>query len=467
MVICCVTAHGSIGRPRLRQAAARGRNVPAAIASMPLFDPQSLNPGVPRREVFAWAMYDFANSGYTTVVLTAVFNAYFVNVVAGNAPWATLAWTLALSASYLLGMIVMPALGAYADLHARKKALMGWVTVGCIVGTAALALAGPGDLALAVLAIGVSNICFAAGVTLNSAFLPELARQEALGKVSGWGWSLGYLGGLLALGLGLGYVLWAQQRALPATHYVPVTMLITAALFAVAVIPTFTMLRERAEPLGHGTVGGVLRESTQRLWQTLAHLRTFRDFGWLTLCGLLYQSGLSVVIALAAIYARQVMNFETAQTMTLILAVNVTAAIGAFLFGYVQDAIGHRRALALTIFGWIAMVLIAGLTSGVLWFWVAANIAGLCMGSSQSAGRAMVGVLAPAHRRAEFYSLWNVAVWLSAVIGPVTYGLATWMTGNNHRLAILSTGLYFVAGLLVLAKVNVARGIEAARTSTD
>jgi len=434
---------------------------------MPLFDPQSLNPGVPRKEVFAWAMYDFANSGYTTVVLTAVFNAYFVNVVAGNASWATLAWTLALSVSYALGMLVMPALGAYADLRARKKLLMGLVTIGCIIGTAALALAGPGDLALAVAAIIVSNICFAAGVTLNSAFLPELSRPEALGRVSGWGWSLGYLGGLMALALGLAYVLWAQGRGLPATHYVPVTMLITAALFALAVIPTFTTLRERAVPLGQGTVRSVLRDSTQRLWHTLANIGEFRDFGWLSLCGLLYQGGLSVVIALAAIYAQQVMKFETAQTMTLILAVNITAALGAFLFGYVQDAIGHKRALGLTIVGWIVMVLIAGLTSGVLWFWVAANIAGLCMGSSQSAGRAMVGVFAPEHRRAEFYSLWNVALWLSAVIGPLTYGLVTWVTDNNHRLAMLTTGLYFVAGLLVLAKVDIERGKRAAHASTD
>lgn len=456
--------HGSIGRARLRC-----RRPSLAVCSafpMPLFDPHSLNPGVPRREVFAWAMYDFANSGYTTVVLAAVFNAYFVNVVANDAPWATLAWTLALSASYLLGMFVMPALGAYADLHASKKKLMGLATIGCVAGTAALALIGPGDLALAVAAIVVSNVCFSAGVTLNSAFLPELARPEALGKVSGWGWSLGYLGGLFALALGLGYVLWAQSRGLPATHYVPVTMLITAAVFALAVVPTFTTLRERAAPRGAGTVGSVLKESTQRLRQTLSGIGEFRDFGWLTLCGLFYQGGLSVVIALAAIYAQQVMNFGTAQTMVLILAVNVTAALGAFLFGYAQDAIGHKPALALTIAGWILMVLIAGLSSGVAWFWVAANIAGLCMGSSQSAGRAMVGAFAPEHRRAEFYSLWNVALWLSAVIGPLTYGLITWVTDNNHRLAMLATGLYFVAGLLVLARVDVARGQRAARAST-
>jgi UMF1 family MFS transporter len=364
-------------------------------------------------------------------------------------------------------MLIMPALGAYADLHANKKQVMGLVTIGCIVGTAALSLAGPGDLVLAVAAIIVSNICFAAGVTLNSAFLPELARAEGLGKVSGWGWSLGYLGGLLALGLCLGYVLWSQARGKPATHYVPVTMWITAVLFALAVIPTFTTLRERAEPLGSGTVGGVLRESTQRLWHTLAHLHEFRDFGWLTLCGLLYQGGLMVVIALAAIYAQQVMKFDTAQTMTLILAVNVTAAIGAFVFGYVQDAIGHKPALALTIVGWITMVLIAGLTSGVAWFWIAANIAGLCMGSSQSAGRAMVGLLAPSHRRAEFYSLWNVAVWVSAVFGPVTYGLVTWVTDNNHRLAIMTTGLYFLAGLIALTRVDVERGRRVALASSD
>jgi len=105
---------------------------------MTIFDPRSLNPGVPRREVFAWAMYDFANSGYTTVVLTAVFNAYFVGVVAGNAPWATLAWTVVLSASYAIGLLLMPLLGAYADVRARKKFLLAIVTAGCVAGTAAL-----------------------------------------------------------------------------------------------------------------------------------------------------------------------------------------------------------------------------------------------------------------------------------------------------------------------------------------
>lgn len=434
---------------------------------MAIFDRSALNPGVAPREVFAWAMYDFANSGYTTVVLTAVFNAYFVSVVAGNAPWATLAWTLVLSASYAIGMVVMPALGAYADARARKKFLLGVVTVGCIAATAGLAAIGPGDVWLAAALLIVSNFCFVAGVAFNSAFLPELSRPEALGKVSGWGWSIGYVGGLVALGLCLAYVLAAQARGEPATRYVPVTMLITAALYAAASLVTFAWLKERAQPLPGAQVGGRVRTSLRRLEQTLHHLRRFRDFGWLLLCGLLYQAGLNVVIALAAIYAQQVMRFDTAQTMTLVLVVNVTAAFGAFAFGYVQDVLGHRRTLALTIVGWIAMIAVAASTTTVGGFWVAANIAGLCMGSSQSAGRAMVGVFAPGHRLAEFYGLWNAATWVSAILGPVTYGLVTWLTDNDHRLAMMITGLYFVAGLVVLAKVDMARGRRAALETTD
>jgi UMF1 family MFS transporter len=434
---------------------------------MPLFDPQSLNPGVPRKEVFAWAMYDFANSGYTTVVLTAVFNAYFVGVVAANADWATLAWTLVLSASYVAGMLVMPALGAYADVHARKKEVLAVVTALCVASTAALALVGPGDLALAAVLLIVSNFCFAAGVAFNSAFLPELARPEALGKVSGWGWSIGYVGGLVALGGCLAYVLAAQARGAPATSYVPVTMLITAAIYALASVVTFAVLKERAQPIAGASVSGLLRESTARLWQTLRNIDRFRDFGWLMLCGLLYQAGLSVVIALAAIYAQQVMKFDTAQTMTLVLLVNVTAAIGAFAFGYVQDVIGHRKALALTIVGWIAMVAVATASTSAAGFWLAANIAGLCMGSSQSAGRAMVGLFAPAHRLAEFYALWNAAYWVSAIVGPVTYGIVTWVTDNDHRLAMMITGVYFAAGLAVLARVDVERGRRVALVTRD
>jgi UMF1 family MFS transporter len=432
---------------------------------MALFDAAALNPGVTRREVLAWAFYDFANSGYTTVVLTAVFSAYFVGTVAVDVAHPTTVWTWILAVSNALVMVAMPLIGAYADLRARKKWLLVWSTVGCVVTTAALALAGRGDIALASAALIASNFFFMVGVALIAAFLPELAKQEGLGRVSGWGWSFGYLGGMAALGLCIGYVMWARAQGRGAEHYVPVTMLIVAVTFALAAWPTLAWLTERATPQTH-SVTGYARESWRRLWQTLRQARLYRDFAMLLACGALYQAGVTVVIALAAIYAQEVMKFDTLQTMMLIFVVNITAALGAFLFGYVQDQLGHRRTLALTLIGWLTMTWIAAATTSVAMFWVAANLAGICMGSSQSAGRAMAGALAPEKRRAEFFGLWILATQFASVVGPLTYGAVMIATGNDHRTSILATGTFFLAGLLLIAPIDMQRGRQVAEASS-
>jgi UMF1 family MFS transporter len=429
---------------------------------MALFSQDALNPGVRKREVFGWAMYDFANSGYTTVVITAVFAAYFVGGIAQKAEWATFAWTAALSVSYAIVMLTMPSIGAYADLRAAKKRLLMLATMGCVVTTAALALAGPGSLAFAVLLIVLSNTFFAYGESLTAAFLPELARPAALGKVSGWGWSFGYFGGMLALGICLGYVLWAQARGIPADQFVPVTMLITAVIYGLASLVTFRLLKERAQPNPAALQQGGLKASLAQLRQTFRQARRYKDFMWLLACAVFYQGGVAVAIALAAIYAEQVIGFQPQETMVLIFVLNFAAAGGAFAFGYFQDRIGHKLALGITLVGWVATCVIAAITTTKGGFWYAAAIAGVCMGSSQSAGRAMAGMFSPRRQLAEFYGLWTFAVRLASIIGPLSYGAITWMTGGDQRTAILSTAVLFAVGLALLIPVNVQRGQEAA-----
>ncbi|MCP5144246.1 MAG: MFS transporter [Gammaproteobacteria bacterium] len=397
-------------------------------------------------------MYDFANSGYTTVVITAVFGAYFVGVITGGADWGTFAWTLALSVSYAMVMLTAPLVGAWADAHAAKKRLLVACTVGCVVFTALLYFTGPGSVALAVVLLAVSNYFFGTGENIIAAFLPELADSGAMGRVSGWGWSFGYCGGIVALGVCLAYITWAQGHGVLAEDYVPIAMLITAVIFLLSALPTFLFLRERAKPQP------LTENPWKRVRQTLRHAREFSDLRWFLICMLFYQAGIQAVIALAAIYADQVMHFTTAQTIQLILVVNFTAAAGAFAFGYVQDRIGHIPAVAVTLVGWIIMVIIAGTAEGPTPFWVAANIAGLCMGSSQASGRAIVGYLAPPSRVAEFFGLWGLSVKAASIFGPLTYGVVTWLFAGNHRLGMFAVGSYFVIGLLLLTKVDVRRG---------
>lgn len=431
---------------------------------MKLWNAAGLNEGVRGREVLAWSLFDAANSGYSTVVQTAVFNAFFVAVVCGGAEWGTLVWSCAVALGNAVSMLVMPAVGRVADLTAGKKKWLFAATMLCIVCTALLALSGPQSYVLSVSMIVLSLIGYNVGESLNSAFLPELARPEALGKVSGWGWSLGYVGGLVTLALCLGATLAGQRIGWSNEMQVAASCVITAAVFLLVSMPLFLWLRERAEPQGEAI--GLARafvEGMQELKGTYALLKHYTDFKRLVVCGFLYQCGIATVIALAAIYASAVMGFGMTETLVLVLLVNITAAVGAFAFGYIQDKIGHKASLAATLVVWIAMVATAAAAQTPTLFWVSANLAGLAMGSSQSAGRAMVGLLAPASRLAQFYGFWNMALWLSAIVGPITYGLVTWISGNDHRLAIQMTGLFFAAGLATLSFVNLARGTALAR----
>ena len=353
-------------------------------------------------------------------------------------------------------LLTAPVVGAWADAHAAKKRLLLFATVGCVVFTAALYFCGPGTVALAIALIIASNFFFATGENLIAAFITELADSKAMGRVSGWGWAFGYLGGLVSLGISLFYITISQKSGASANEFVPAVMLITAAIFALAAAPTFLFLKERAKP------NPVKTSAWSRVFQTLRQARHYADLRRFLVCILFYQAGIQAVIALAAIYAQEAMKFTSTQTIVLVLVVNVTAAIGAFGFGYLQDAIGHIKAMTLVLIGWIIMIVLAYVAEGVTLFWVAANLAGLCMGSSQAAGRAIVGYLSPPARTAEFFGLWGLAVKAASIFGPLTYGTVTWIFEGNHRLGILAVGVYFVVGLILLFGIDVERGRRAA-----
>lgn len=424
-----------------------------------------LRPAVTRGQAFAWASLDFANSGYTTVVLTAVFNAYFVATVMNGQDNATLVWTLILSVSYLIVMLSAPIIGAYADLRACKKQMLLWTTLGCVMATSLLATVGPGAWLLAAFLLIVSNFCYATNQDLVAAFLPEIAKPEHVGQVSGYGWAWGFLGGLSALALSLAWVGYGQSQMFSAHAIVAGTMLATAGLFAIAALPSIMVLRERATvaaDTAHWPLKRWIYASWGRLIETWEHSRQLVDLRRFLVCVLVYHAGVQTVITLAAVYAQQVMGFTINQTILLILIVNITAALGAWLFGHFQDRLGHARGLSITLLAWIAMVVVAWLATTEALFWVAANFAGLAMGASQSGARAAIAYMSRPGREAETFGLWGVSVNCAAILGPLTYGLVTWVTNNSQRTAMLVTGLFFVAGLLLLTRIDFERGRNAA-----
>lgn len=411
-------------------------------------------------------MYDFANSGYTTVVLTAIFNAYFVGVVAGGAvdrsARATLLWTVAMAITNFLVLISAPVLGAIADHGAHKKRFLALTTIGCVLFTAALGFVGDGDVVLGMALVIVASIMFASGENFIAAFLPEIAAEQNMARISGYGWSLGYIGGLLVLGMCLMYLQSAGARGQPAAASVPVTMWITAAMFALASLPTFLWLRERAVPQPLAPGESYVSIGFKRVGHTLRHVRHYRDLFRFLLVLAIYYCGINTVVVLAAVYAQEVMGFSMSESIVLILVVNVTAAVGAFAFGMFQDRLGSVRTLAIALLLWAVALVLAYFTDGRAGFWVVANLVGVALGSSQSAGRALVGKFSPPERAAEFFGLWGLAGKLAAVVGPLTYGFITYLSNGNHRLALLATSIFFIVGLALLFSVDERRGRAAA-----
>jgi len=417
---------------------------------------------VTTREKLAWILYDFANSGYATVVLTTVYSAYFVSTIAANNGFnsasATLFWTITIALGNGLVILSAPLIGALSDTYAIRKKLLVITTFSCILFTALLAIPEQGDVYIAALFVMLSYFMFSTGENLIAAFLPELTSKNNIGRLSGYGWSIGFLGGLSTLLLCLLYVNWAKGTGQSATEYVPVTMLIVAAFFSITTIPTVLWLKERGS-INKETEPSI-KNSFKRVFHTITTLEKYPELRRFMFALVSFHAGIYIVIFLAAIYAEQAMGFDTKQNIVLISVVNITAAIGAFGFGYLQDKFGSVRTLLLTLFLWCIAIILAWASKDITLFWIAANLIGISLGASQSASRALIGLFSPANRYGEFFGLWGMCVKLSAIIGPLSYGIINWLTNGNHRHSILVTLVFFIIGIIILLTVNEKRGRE-------
>jgi MFS transporter, UMF1 family len=422
-----------------------------------------------RKEIIAWASYDIANSTYATVIATAVYNAYFVKRIAGTAmppAEATFLLTSIVSISCIVIVLTAPIVGSIADATASKKKLLAVSTVICILATLMLSMVQPGSYVIGAVIFTIACIAFGTGEDLIAAFLPELATKEQMGRVSALGWGAGYVGGLISLSACFAYVLNVQKSGVGDTQYVPVIVAAVAISYAIASLPTFLILKERAIP-DPSAGRDYMRVGFRRLADTVKHARRYKDLFRFLLSLFFYSCGTTTVIHLASVYAQEVMGFTTRDSITMIMVVNITAAVGAFVFGFVQDKIGSIKTLLVTLSIWTIAIITAVFAHTRTELWIAANIIGIALGASGSAGRALVGQFSPPGRSGEFLGLWGFAVKLATATGVSVFGAITWMTGSNFRLALGFTLVFFAIGILLLFSVNEKRGWEAAHVEHD
>ena len=419
-----------------------------------------IDPPVSRRELWAWCLYDFANSSFTTLIVTVAYSVYFVQVVAAHLGdgVAERVWFWGYAASMLVVAILSPMLGALADARAAKRTFLIISTLICVVFTALLSFVKPGDVWLGLILFGIANIAFDLGFVFCSAFLVELTTPATIGRISGYGWGLGYAGGLLSLALAYPFIQggFGEENL---TLY-RLSFAATALFFLLASLSTFLFLRERSAPQQSDGVSS-WRQAITRLAATGRQLGRYRDLVRYLIGYLIYTDAINTVIVATAIFANKVLDFSPRDLIIYFLVTQITAGLGAVGFGVLADRIGAKPTISLTLVIWILLSVSAAVVETKAQFYLIGLVAGAALGANQSASRMLLGRFTPLGRQAEFFGFFFVTGKFAAIIGPVVYAEVTGWTGSQ-RWAVLSMAIFFTLGLLAFQFVDEQRGIEAA-----
>ncbi|MFZ5807577.1 MAG: MFS transporter [Verrucomicrobiota bacterium] len=411
---------------------------------------QTTFPPVRKREIFSWCCFDFANSSFTTIIITVVYSVYFTSVVASGNPAAKAWWGIMLALSQIVVILLSPWLGAVADFQARKKCFLMWSAILCSLFTALLFWTGEGTILFALIFVALANIAFSFSENFCSSFLPEISTPPTCGRISGYGWSFGYMGGLASLGI----VLWMLSSE-NGSACILWTFPMTGAFFILASLPTLIFLRERAVPQTLPNGISYWRYGWTEIFRTLKQLPQHRTLAIFFLSFTCFMSGLFAVISFASIFAGEVLHFSQKETILLFITLQISSAIGAFGFGFLQDKVGSKNTLIFALVIWIVVSLWAFFCQTKTEFFIIGNLAGLGIGSLQSASRAVVSMLVPPKQSGEFFGFWGLFGKLGAIIGPASAGfLSAWI---GLRYFTLLNLVFFLLGFIILLSVKLPR----------
>lgn len=403
-----------------------------------------------RWQVFVWTLFDFANTSFSVLIVAVGYSLYYKQVVVGGTGRGDFFWGLVVSISMIMTALIAPVLGAASDLaHLRKRFLFVF-TFASILCTALLYFVQPGMILAGSLFFIVANVGFEGGIVFYNAFLPLLSKKETYGRVSGYGFAMGYVGSLVSLLIAM--PLFAGGFEQENLGNVRLSFLLAAAMFAVFASPLFLFLKgEQRAPTDRVSV---VKAGYLRVYQTLSHLKSYRQLARFMLAFFIYNDGILTVISFASIFAQESLHFSLQEILLLFAVVQASAIVGSSILGVVTDRIGPKKTITITLVLWIGIVIASVVVSSKEAFYLVGIFAGVSMGGSQSASRTLMALLTPKDREAEFFGFYDgLCGKASAVIGTFLFGLLSWTTGSQ-RAAIIAVGVFFVIGLVLLQRVD-------------
>lgn len=405
-----------------------------------------------RGKIFIWSLFDFANTAFSVIIVTVIYSKYFTNYVAGGRKWL---WGLAVSISMIFAALLSPPMGAIADVSRNRKRFLLMFTLLSVICTSLMFFIEKGDIAAGIVLFILANIGFEAGIVFYDAFLPGLTEKKNFGRVSGYGFAMGYIGALAVLLIVM--VILPPNSSPDYYFFVRLSFLIAGIFFFVFAAPLFLFIEEPKKE--YVMREDLIKNGVTKSFNTLQDIffrKKYPSIKRFLIAFFLYNDAIITIIAFASIFAANILMMKDDQIIFFFIVVQSTAVMGSFIFGIVSDHIGPKKTITITLALWLVVVLGAFFVNSVMQFYFVGLLAGISIGSSQSCSRSLMALLTPKEREAEFFGFFDGLFGKSsAVLGPLIYGIVADIT--NDRFAALAIGLFFIAGMIILQQVDIKR----------
>ena len=400
-----------------------------------------------RKEVFAWSIYDFANQPFTTIIVTFIYSAFFVKVIAPNEQEGTFLWSNAIAITAIVVSLLSPILGALADKGGYRKFFLITSTWICAIFSILLYFPNVGDIYFALSCFVIANIAFEMGSVFCNSYLPDLSSTDNIGRISGYAWGLGFVGGLLALFLSLFLFDINNPDEIRKIN------ILVGIWFLLFSIPTFLFVKDRKkEKLNKEHI----HSSFQSVKETFRSITNYREISRFLIARLFFNDGLITIFALGGVYAVGTLNFTFEEVMMLGIVLNLCAGGGSFLFGYIEDKIGANKVINISLVVLIVATLIAYYSPETAhpkqWFWVAGVLLGLMVGPNQSCSRSLMARLTPKEKQNEFFGFFALTGKATSFLGPLLFGIVTKFHSQQMALWVV-VALLFI-GFILFNKIN-------------